>query len=129
MRKLTSFMCCALLVSAAVQADDREGKTLYAAANGESRWQHTSAVMSSDTYQHTVHRNRDIVRQQLHIYSDRLRERAGAYGQAVGVLGAAVAIAATDQRYHLNDSKSVGVVLRDTASSERTVLLEYRKSW
>ncbi|MEZ5542073.1 MAG: hypothetical protein R3F42_08520 [Pseudomonadota bacterium] len=102
---------------------------MHAMATESSHWQQTSAAMPSDTYFRTVQRNRDIVRQQLELYTDRLAGAAGTYGQAVSVVGAAVALAATDQRYNLTDNKTVGVVLRDTTSNDRMVLLEYRKAW
>ena len=129
MRKYITSLLCTLMCSAAVHADGKE-KTMYAAAPAaHSRWQQTSAGMASQEYQHSVNLNRDIVQQQLEIYSDRLLARSGYYGQAIGLLGAAAVLAATDRRYNLNDSKTVGMVFRDTASSDRTVLLEYRKVW
>jgi hypothetical protein len=85
--------------------------------------------MSDAEYRRSVDRNRDIVKEQMDVYADRLLERAGEYGKAVSLFGAVAAVAATDRRYNLNDSKTVGMVLRDTASSDRTVLLEYRKVW
>lgn len=129
MRNYITSMLCALACSAAVHADDRE-KTLYAAAPTERPlWQQTSPGMASHDYQRTVDHNREMVQQQLQAVSVRLLSKAGDYGQAVGLLGTAVAVAATDQRVNLNDSKTVGMVFRDTASTDRTVLLEYRKAW
>jgi hypothetical protein len=129
MRKYTTSLLCTLMCSALVHADDRDKKTMYAAVTETPLWQSTHAYMPSDEYQRTVQRNRDIVQQQLEVYADRLLEHAGHYGQAVSLLGSAVAVAATDRRYHLNGSRTLGMVLRDTASSNRTVLLEYRKNW
>ncbi|MGB5541726.1 MAG: hypothetical protein WBO37_16715 [Gammaproteobacteria bacterium] len=129
MRNYITSMLCALACSAAVHADDRD-KTLYAAAPTERPlWQQTSPGMLPNEYQRTVDHNRDMVQQQLQVVSLRLLTKAGDYGQAVGLLGTAVAVAATDQRVNLNDSKTVGMVFRDTVSGDRTVLLEYRKAW
>jgi len=129
MRNYITSMLCALVCSAAVHAEDKE-KTLYAAAPTERpQWQQTSPELASQEYLSTVNHNREMVQQQLQVVSLRLLAKAGDYGQAVGLLGTAVAVAATDQRVNLNDSKTVGMVFRDTASSDRTVLLEYRKSW
>ena len=128
MRKHLTCVLCALVFCSAVHAD--EGDTLYASASPTlSRWQHTSATMPSSDYQRSVSNNREIVQQELQTYAERLRAKTGAYGQAIGLLGATIAVAATDTRYHLNDSKTVGMVLRDTASNDRTVLVEYRKTW
>ena len=129
MRNYIIPMLYALVCSAAVHADDKE-KTLYAAASVERPlWQQTRSGMASQEYLRSVHRNREIVQQQLQVVSERLVTSAGTYGHAIGLFGAAVAVAATDQRYHLNDNKTVGMVIRDTASRDRTVLLEYRKIW
>ncbi|MGD2112874.1 MAG: hypothetical protein PVI50_05770 [Gammaproteobacteria bacterium] len=130
MRNYTISLLCTLLCTAVVQADDKDKKTRYAAAPTEQPyWQQTRAAMPADEYRRSVHRNRDIVQQQLEVYSDRLLARAGEYGKAIDLFGAAVALAATDRRYHLNDSKTLGMVLQDTASSNRSLLLEYRMHW
>lgn len=130
MRRIMTGMLCTLLCATTVQADDRDSRTHYAAATTQPAvWQSTSPVMSYADYRRSVYHNRDIVKQQVGVYADRLLDHAGDYGRAVGLFGVAVAVAATDRRYHLNDSKTVGMVLRDTISSDRTVLLEYRKAW
>jgi hypothetical protein len=129
MRKFITSLLCTLACTSAVHADDRE-KTLYAAATPERpRWQDTSASMPSDEYTRSVDNNRELLEQELRAYSERVLASAGAYAPAIGLLGAAVAVAATDSRVHLNESKTMGMVFRDTASSDRSVLLEYRKSW
>jgi hypothetical protein len=130
MRKTLTGMLCTVLCSSIVQADGGDSSTGYAAAETvRPAWQSTSLAMSDAEYRRSVDRNRDIVKEQMNVYADRLLERAGEYGKAVSLFGAVAAVAATDRRYNLNDSKTLGMVLRDTASSNRTVLLEFRKAW
>jgi hypothetical protein len=118
-----------LAYTPAAHADDMEKTMLAAAEPGRSLWQQTSSAMLPYDYARTTHTNQRLVYQGLKTYSHRVLANAGDYGPAVGVLGAAIDLAANDRRYHLNDSKSMGVLLKDTASSDRSVLLEYRKSW
>jgi len=129
MRKYITSILVGIVCSSVVHADDKE-KTLYAAASTEgSRWQQTSEAMPLNDYERSVSNNQELVKQQIKTYSDRLLANAGAYGHAIGLLGATIAVVSTDKRYNLNDSKTMGMVFRDTASNERSVLLEYRKSW
>ncbi len=129
-RKYIISILCTLACSSAVHADDKE-KTLYAEFTPDHlRWQQTSTAMPSyDYYMRSINNNREIVQQELQAYSESLLANAGAYGPAIGLLGAAVSLAATDRRYRLNDSKTMGMVFRDAASSERAVLIEYRMPW
>lgn len=129
MRQCIMSVVCTLLLVAAVHADDRE-RTLYAAATAETqRWQQASHAMTADDYARSVDNNQDIIQQGLQHYSERLREHAGALAPTLDLVGAVVAVAAHDRRYSLNDSRTVGMVLRDTASSDRTLLFEYRTAW
>ncbi len=129
MRKYITSILIGLACSSVVHADGKE-KTLYADASVEhSRWQSTSAVMPLNDYERSVSNNKELVQQQIQAYTERLLANAGTYGHAIGLLGATIAVASTDKRYNLNDSKTVGMVFRDTASNERAVLLQYRKSW
>lgn len=129
MRNYLTSLLGMLLCSMAVHADDND-QALYAAAQTDhSVWQQTSMSMPYDNYQHSVHKNREIVQKQVEVYIDRMLAKTGGYSQAISLLGSAVAVAATDQRYDLNDNKTFGMVLRDTVSSNRAVLFEYRKTW
>ena len=51
----------------------------------------------------------------------------GVYGGTAGLVGAAVAVAATDTRVNLNNNGTMGVLLSDTVSADRTVMLQFRK--
>ncbi len=129
MRNYLTSLLGILLWSTTVHADDKD-QALYAAAQTDhSVWQQTSMTMPYDSYQHSVHKNRKIVQKQVEVYIDRMLAKTGGYSQAISLLGSAVAVAATDQRYDLNDNKTFGLVLRDTVSSDRAVLFEYRKTW
>lgn len=129
MRIYITSILCTLVCSSVVHADGKE-KTLYAAITPESaRWQQTSTAMSASDYQRSVSNNQTIVQRELQTYSDRLLNSTGAYGPAIGLFGAAIAVAAKDARYDLNDSKTMGLVMRDFASGGRSVLIEYRKNW
>jgi len=129
MRKYIINILCTLACSGAVHADGKE-KTLLAVLTPElPRWQQTNAAMPSGDYLRSVDNNQGMVQHELQTYSVRLLTSTGTYRPAIGLLGAAVAVAATDTRYNLNDSRTMGLVFRDTAGSDRSVLLEYRKFW
>lgn len=132
MRKLMASIFCVLACCTAVQADDKDkGKTLYALTQTDApRWQQTGSGLSPDEdYLRRVDNNRKIVRQELQVYGNRLLFSDDYYGRAIGLLGAAVAASVTDTRVHLNDSRSLGMVFRDTAESDRSVLIQFRKNW
>ena len=129
MRRYLMIIICLLAHYPAVHADDKE-KTLYAAAPPvQPQWQHTSVAMLSRDYMRSANNNRSIVQQRLSDYSSQALARAGKYAPAVGVLGTAISLAANDRRYSLNDSKTLGVLLKDSASSRRSVMLEFRTDW
>jgi hypothetical protein len=133
-KKLTSVLCtlsiiCTLACFSAVHADDKE-KTLYAGSTPECPcWQQTNITMSAYDYMRSVNNNQQIVQRKLKIYTDRLITRAGAYRPAINLLGSVVVVTATDKRYHLNDSNTMGMVFRDAIGDDRSVVIEYRIPW
>ena len=70
-----------------------------------------------------------VVRQELRVFASRLLDGEGAWGGTARLVGAAVAVAATDTRIDFNDSGTMGVLLRDTAASNRTLLFQFRKKF
>lgn len=129
MRNYLIIIIYLLAYTPAAHADDKE-KTMFAAVEpGRPLWRQTSTAMLPHDYTRTTYNNKRLVYQGLKTYSHRILANAGAYGSAVGLLGATIDLAVNDRRYHLNDSKSMGILIKDTASSDRSVLLEYRKSW
>ncbi|MDH3980415.1 MAG: hypothetical protein OEU91_07895 [Gammaproteobacteria bacterium] len=86
-------------------------------------------TMSAYDYMLSVNNNQQIVQQKLKTYTDRLITRAGAYRPAINLLGAVVVVTATDRRYRLNDSDTMGMVFRDAIGNDRSVVIEYRIHW
>jgi hypothetical protein len=128
-RKYIIGILCTLAYFSAVHADDKV-KTLHAELTPELlRWQQTSTAMSLHDYVRSINNNQQIVQQELQTYTDRLLTSAGAYSWAIGLLGTAVVVTATDRRYHLNDSNTMGMVFKDATGSERAVVIEYRLPW
>ncbi len=131
-RKLMTGVLSALVYCTPVPADDKDkGKTLYALTPIDAPlWQQTaSALYPDEEYLRRVDNNRDIVRQELQVYGKRLLHSDDYHSRAIGLLGAAVAASITDTRVHLNDSRSLNMVFRDTAESDRSVLIQFRKNW
>jgi hypothetical protein len=113
----------------AAQADGKDKTMLAAASQATPQWQQTHAGMPSDDYRRTTRENQKLVTRGLATWSKQALARSGAYAPAIGVLGATLDLALNDRRYGLNDSGSMGLLLRDSARSSRAVLFEYRKAW
>ena len=129
MRNILIIISYLMACTQAALADDRE-KTMFAMVPTASpQWQQTRAGMQADEYQRTTRRNQQIVKQGLAGWASRKLANSGAYGPALGILGATIDLAANDRRYRLNEDGTMGVQLRDSASSDRALLLEYRASW
>jgi hypothetical protein len=127
MRKLLIIITL-VAVNAPAGADDKD-KTLFAAAGHHPQWHPTRADMPAADYERSTRNNLELLEQGLTAWSSRVRDSGAAYVPVAGLVGAAVSLAAGDRRYSLNDSKTMGVVLRDSADSNRAVLIEYRKIW
>ncbi len=111
------------------QADDKE-KTLFAAASQvEPQWQQTRAGMQSDDYQRVTRSNQKLIAGELASWSKQVFANNKTYGTALAMMGATLDLALNDRRYGLNESGSMGVLLRDSASSKRAVVFEYRMPW
>ena len=129
MRNILIIISCLMACIQAALADDRE-KTLFAmvpAANPQ--WQQTRAGMQAEEYRRSTRQNQEIVQQGLAGWASRKLADSGAYGPAMGILGATIDLAANDRRYDLNRTGTMGLLLRDSARSDRALLLEYRTSW
>ena len=127
MRKLLIIITLVSL-SPPAAADDRD-KTLFAMAGAHHQWHSPRADMLAADYERSTRNNLEVLEQGLTAWSTRMRNSGAAYVPVVGMVGAAVSLAARDQRYSLNDSKTVGLVLRDSTDSDRSLLFEYRKIW
>jgi hypothetical protein len=128
--KSVSGILSMLVFCSAAYADDKD-KAMYAlASSGAPQWQQTNPdLLSEDDYLRSVNNNRKIVRKEFQVYANRVIAQDSTYGNAIGLLGAAVAASITDTRVHLNDSKTMDMVFRDTADTDRSVLLQYRITW
>ena len=113
----------------AAQADDKE-KTLFAAASQESPlWQQTRAGMQSDDYQRVTRSNQRLISGELNSWSKQVLASNKTYGTALAMMGATLDLALNDRRFGLNESGSMGVLLRDSTSSDRALIFHYRMSW
>lgn len=120
-----------MLMSCCVaQADDHGSAGFATGWQDASDWQqHAQAEQDYQEYLQTVEINQKHVSRLLHDYSVQLQERLDGYGTAASVAGVMVGLAVADQRYQLNDSKTMGLVVRDSTGSDRALLLEYRRHW
>ena len=129
MRNKLIIISCLLASSQAATADDKE-KTMFAAsAQATQRWQQTHAAMQANDYQRSTRQNKRLVSHQLTTLSKAVLNETGAFAPAIGLLGASIDLALNDRRFGLNDSGSMGVLLRDSTSMNRSVVFEYRLAW
>lgn len=111
------------------QADDKD-KTLFAATSQATpQWQQLRAGVQSDDYQRITHNNQQVVLHSLGSWSKQVLAKYDTYAPALTMLGATLDVALRDRRYGLNDSGSMGLMVRDSASNNRALMLEYRTSW
>jgi len=129
MRRMLIIISCIAATVPAAQADDKE-KTLYAAAPAATtQWHQTSLGMQPLDYRNSTKQNQRIVQQNLAKWANRQLADNPGYAPALGLLGATIDLAVNDRRYHFNEARTMGLLVRDSASSNRALLLEYRKSW
>lgn len=130
MRRIITGVLVSLTMCPLVQADGR-GETMYALTpSGISPWQQADAAAQAENdYLRNVDRNRAAFQQELEVYANRLAPRNAYYGKAINLFGAAVAASVSSASVHLNDSRTLGMVFRDAADSDRAVLIRYRKTW
>ena len=129
MRNKLIIISCLLASSQSAQADDKDRTMLAFGAEATQRWQQPHSGMLTDDYQRSTEQNKRLISHQLAALSKEVLTESGAFAPAVGLLGASVDLALNDRRFGLNDSGSMGVLLRDSASDNRTVVFEYRVSW
>jgi hypothetical protein len=103
---------------------------MFAAATQTTpRWQQTRAGMQANDYRRTTRENRKVLSHGLAVWSRDTLADSGAYAPAAGLLGATIDLALNDRRYSLNDTGSMGLLVRDSARSSRALLFEYRMAW
>jgi len=129
MRSILILISCLVVSSQSAQADDKE-KTLFAAASQASpRWQQTRAGMEADDYLRTTRDNQKVISRGLAAWSRETLAKSGTFAPALGLLGATIDLALNDRRYSLNESGSMGLLVRDSARSSRALLFEYSMAW
>ncbi len=129
MRRIFIIISCLIVSSQPAQADDKE-KTMFAAASQASpRWQQTRAGMQTDDYQRTTRNNQKVISSGLATWSRETLADSGAFAPAIGLLGATIDLALNDRRYGLNETGTMGLLVRDSARSSRALLFEYRMAW
>ncbi len=129
MRRMLIIISCIATTATTALADDKD-KTLYAAAPANTpQWQQTSFGMQPLDYRNSTKQNQRIVKQGLANWANRKLADNRSYAPALGLLGATIDLAANDHRYPINETRTMGLLLRDSARSDRALLLEYRKSW
>ena len=129
MRRILIIISCLLVSPQSAQADDKE-KTMFAAASQTSpRWQQTRAGMQTDDYRRTTRNNQQVLSRGLAVWSRDTLADSGAFAPAIGLLGATIDLALNDRRYGLNETGTMGLLVRDSARSSRALLFEYRMAW
>jgi hypothetical protein len=128
-----TFIAVSVLAIAAgtvAQAADRDYTRGDGIPAGDTVWQWSDMAPQSDAeYLRSVTRNRAMVQEELQTCARRLLADGGIYGRSATLLGAAVAASVSDSRVYLNDSRTVRMVLSDTISPDRAILIQYRRTW
>jgi len=128
-RRIIIIISCLLTTPLVSQADERAERGSYSPGQKALQWQVAHAEMQQEHYLRSTRQNLEMVQQGVSDWARRTLDDSGSYGTAASLLGTTLGIAAADQRYHLNDDRTVGLVLRDSTRSKRALLLEFRKTW
>ena len=129
MRNALLIITYLLAIPQAALADDKENTMFAAAPEATPQWQQPHAGMHTDDYERMARDNQQLVTGQLATWSRAALANDTGYGTALAMVGATLDLALNDRRYGLNETGSMGLLLRDSASSDRAVLFEYRMSW
>ena len=117
-----------LAASSAVCAQDR-GPSNTGQGVDRYQWRTVDAAMSSEEYEAAYRRNLRLVRNTLKSYSKDALTSMGVPEVGVNFMSAAVGLAMHDARFHLNESKTLALELKDVANDDRTLFLGVKVDW
>ena len=124
-RMLTAFF---LVTSTAVWA--RDASTFHPERAVEKHhWRNVDTTMSADEYETAYRHNQRMVRDTLKSYSKEALASFGVPEAGVELMGAAVGMAVRDARFHLNESKTLALELKDVADDNRALFLGIKMDW
>jgi hypothetical protein len=93
------------------------------------QWLTVDANMSSEEYEVAYRRNLRLVRNTLKSYSKDALTSMGVPEVGINFMSAAVGLAVHDARFHLNESKTLALELKDVANDDRTLFLGVKVDW
>ena len=127
-RTITVVLVFLLATSSIVHAEDRESSLLNLGYKHQ-RLQRADLNVSIQEYKKTYSRNRRYVGNTLGSYSKHALGLIGIPEQGIDVMGAALGMAINGARLNLNESKTLGLELKDAADSDRTIYFGVRLQW
>lgn len=117
-----------LATSSIVHAEELESSLLNLGYKHQ-RMQSADLNVSIQEYKKTYSRNRRYVGNTLGSYSKHALGLIGIPEQGIDVMGAALGMAINGARLNLNESKTLGLELKDVADSDRTIYFGVRLEW
>jgi len=85
--------------------------------------------VSVQAYEKTYRRNRKFMSSTLEDYSKATLGLIGIPEQGINLLGTALGVAINGARLNLNESKTLGLELKDVGNSDRTLYFGVNLSW
>jgi hypothetical protein len=92
-------------------------------------WRKVDANMSAPEYRATYRENQRLARDTLMSYSKRTLRSIGVPDTGIEFMGAAVGLAMHDARFHLNESRTVALEVKDITDKDRAVFLGIKLDW
>ncbi len=127
-RRASMISAFVLAASSAVSAQD-QGSSATGHGVDRHQWRTVDASMSSDEYEAAYSRNQYLVRNTLKSSTKNALTSAGIPEAGINFMSAAVGLAAQDARINLNESKTLGLELKDVTGGDRTLFLGVKFNW
>jgi hypothetical protein len=92
-------------------------------------WRKVDANMSAHEYRATYRKNQRVARDTLVFYSKRTLRSIGVPDTGIEFMAAAVGVAMHDARFHLNESRTVTLEVKDVTDKDRALFLGIKMDW
>ena len=130
MNRTTRTLSAFLLLAASSAACAQDSSLFFTERTAESQqWRTVDTTMTPEEYETAYRRNLRLVRNTLKSYSQEAFASIGVPEAGIEFMGAAVGLAVRDARFHLNESKTLALELKDVADEDRTLFLGIRMDW
>jgi hypothetical protein len=117
-----------LIVSSGVCAEERAFPPSDR-SGGEGQWQVFDLDMSPEQYEDASQDNLRLIRNVAENYSRRMLGSIGVPEAGVDFMGAAIGLAVSDTKFHLNKSNTMLLQLDDVVDQDRAVYFKYEINW